>query len=89
VLPPLRFRRFGGESAYCTWAQLVLFSGGIAANMDDAALARTAGDLGAQLDMRLVFFSALESTLSFGYATAVEKREKMTQEFMMSLKILR
>jgi hypothetical protein len=89
VLPPLRFRRFGGESAYCTWAQLVLFSGGIATNMDDASLGQTVGDAGAQLDFRLVFFSALESTLSFGYATAVEKHEKMMQEFMVSLKILR
>jgi len=89
VLPPLRFRRFGGESAYCTWAQLVLFSGGIATNMDAAALGQTVGDVGAQLDFRLVFFSAFESTLSFGYATAVEKREKMTQEYVVSLKILR
>jgi hypothetical protein len=89
VLPPLRFRRFGGEAAYCTWAQLVLFSGGVATNMDDAPLRQTVGDLGAQLDFRLVFFSALESTLSFGCATAVEKGEKMTQEYMVSLKILR
>ena len=89
MLPPLRFRRAGGESAYCTWAQLALFSGGIATNMDDPALAQTVGDIGAQLDFRFVFFSALESTLSFGYATAVEKREKMTQEVMVSLKILR
>jgi hypothetical protein len=89
VLPPLRFRRFGGEAAYCTWAQLVLFSGGVATNMDDAPLRQTVGDLGAQLDFRLVFFSALESTLSFGCATAVEKGEKMTREYMVSLKILR
>ena len=58
-------------------------------NMDDASLGQTVGDAGAQLDFRLVFFSALESTLSFGYATAVEKHEKMMQEFMVSLKILR
>ena len=89
VVPPLRFRRFGGESAYCTWAQLVLFSGGIMTNMDAPSLAGTAGDIGAQLDFRLVFFSALESTLSFGYATAAEKSEKLKQEFMVSLKILR
>jgi hypothetical protein len=57
--------------------------------MDAAALGQTVGDVGAQLDFRLVFFSALESTLSFGYATAVEKREKMTQEYVVSLKILR
>ena len=89
VVPPLRFRRFGGESAYCTWAQLVLFTGGLVTNMDDASLSRAAADAGAQLDLRLVFFSALESTLSFAYARAAEKREKMTDEFMVSVKILR
>jgi hypothetical protein len=89
VLPPARFRRFGGESAYCTWAQLLLFSGGLATNMDDPATRRTVLDGGAQLDFRLVFFSALESTLSFGAAAAVEKEERPTREFMVSLKILR
>jgi hypothetical protein len=89
VVPPLRFRRFGGESAYCTWAQLVLFSGGIMTNMDAPSFAGTAGDIGTQLDFRLVFFSALESTLSFGYAAAAERSEKLKQEFMVSLKILR
>lgn len=57
--------------------------------MDDPSLGQRVGDVGAQLDFRLVFFSALESTLSFGYATAVEKGERMTREFMASLKILR
>ncbi|HTY60389.1 MAG TPA: hypothetical protein VMF59_16315, partial [Bacteroidota bacterium] len=89
VLPPVRFRRFGGESAYITWAQLALFSGGIVTNMDDATVGQTVGDVGAQLDFRFVFFSALESTLSFGCAAAVEKQQHMTQEFMVSLKILR
>jgi hypothetical protein len=89
VIPPLRFRRFGGESAYCTWAQIVLFSGGLVTNMDDASPAQTVGDIGAQVDFRLVIFSALESTLSFGYATAAERHGRMAQEFMVSLKILR
>jgi molybdopterin-biosynthesis enzyme MoeA-like protein len=89
VVPPVRFRRFGGESAYCTWAQLVVFTGGLVTNMDDGSLSRAAADAGAQLDFRLVFFSALESTLSFAYARAAEKREKMTDEFMVSVKILR
>ena len=64
---PAPLQAVRGESAYCTWAQVVLFTGGILTNMDDAALARTPGDAGAQIDFRLVFFSALESTLSFGW----------------------
>jgi hypothetical protein len=88
VVPPLRFRRFGGGSAYCTWAQLALFSGGIITNIDDAGLSQRVVDAGAQVDFRLVFFSALESTLSFGWAAAVEKQERATDEFMVSLKIL-
>ncbi len=89
VLPPLRFRRLGGESVYCTWAQLALFSGGIVTNMGDASLGQKVGDAGAQLDFRFVFFSALESTLSFGCAAAVARQERPTGEFMVSLKILR
>jgi hypothetical protein len=89
VLPPLRFRRLGGEALYCNWAQLVFFSNGIVTNMDIGSERRTAGDLGAQLDFRLVFFSALESTLSFGCAAAVEKDQRASREYMISLKILR
>jgi len=89
VLPPLRFRRLGGESVYCNWTQLVLFSNAIATNLDDASLRQTVADLGAQLDFRLVFFSALESTFSLGYALAAEKEQSLSKEFMISLKILR
>lgn len=89
VLPPLRFRRLGGEALYCNWGQLVLFSNAIVTNMDDAGIRRTVGDCGAQLDFRLVFFSTLESTLSFGYAAAVERDQRATKEFLISLKILR
>ena len=89
VLPPVRFRQFGGEAIYCTWAQLNLISNAIVTNMDDANLRRSAADLGAQLDFRLVLFSALESTFSLGYAAAVEDGQRISREFMISLKILR
>jgi len=36
----------------------------------------------------MVLFSSLESTLSLGYATAVEKG-RSSQEVMLSLKLLR
>ena len=69
--------------------QCVLFGGGIVTNMDAPSLSQTVVDAGAQLDFRLVLFSALESTLSVGWAAAAEKDERFTREFMVSLKILR
>jgi hypothetical protein len=88
TLPPLRFRRFGFSTLYCNWAQLVLFSSGILTNVDDEQVRRSLGDVGAQLDFRLVIFSTLESTLSLGFAAAVEKDQRVTKEFMFSLKVL-
>jgi hypothetical protein len=88
TLPPVRFRRFGFSTLYCNWTQLVLFSSGILTNVDDEHVRRSLGDVGAQLDFRLVIFSTLESTLSLGYAAAVEKDQRVTREFMFSLKVL-
>jgi hypothetical protein len=45
------------------------------------------GNVGGQVDLRLVIFSALESTLSFGYAAAKEEGHQMDTEFMVSLKL--
>ncbi|MEK6571448.1 MAG: hypothetical protein AABZ61_08770, partial [Bacteroidota bacterium] len=88
TLPPLRFRRFGFSTLYCNWTQLILFSSGMATNIDDDHERRSLIDFGAQLDFRLVIFSTLESTLSLGYAVAVEKGHQ-TEEFMISLKLLK
>jgi hypothetical protein len=57
--------------------------------LDDAGLRQTVADVGAQLDFRLVLFSALESTFSLGYALAAENEQSLSKEFMISLKILR
>ena len=89
VLPPIRFRRFGGEAVYCTWAQFALFSNAMVVNMDNATLRNSVVDLGAQLDFKLVLFSALESTFSLGYAAAAEQGQRQSREYMISLKILR
>ncbi len=89
VLPPVRFRRFGGEALYCNWMQCVVFSNAVWTNIGDASREHSAGDFGAQVDFKLVLFSALESTLSAGYAVAVERTQHRTGEFMVSLKILR
>ncbi|MGD8627864.1 MAG: hypothetical protein PVH52_02155 [bacterium] len=88
VLPPLRFGSVGFTSAYLRWARLSLFTAGVATNVDDEPDRRALLDVGAQLDFRLVTFSLLKSTLSVGYANALEKHEKRSEEWMVSLKLL-
>lgn len=88
TLPPLRFRRLGFSSLYCTWARLALFTGALSANPHAKALRRDVATAGAQLDFKLVIFSNLSSTLSLGYALGVEKEQRTAREFMISLKIL-
>jgi hypothetical protein len=89
VLPPVRFRRMGIVSFYSNWSQLTFFSSGIITNLDHVDFRRKVANVGTQLDFKLVIFSVLESTLSFGYAMAFENRMPTTDEFMISLKILR
>ncbi len=89
VLPPVRFRHFGTPGLYLNWTQVCLFAGGLVTNADSAPVRQVVGDLGAQLDVRLVMFSLLESTFSFGAAVAAEQNGRPTTEIMASLKILR
>ncbi len=94
VLPPLRFRRFGGTNVFLKWIRLSVFSGGLFTNLDrefdeegDFKLHR-AINAGGQIDLRVMFFSYFRTTLSFGYAVAREKDGKNQYETMVSLKIL-
>jgi hypothetical protein len=89
TLPPLRFKRIGFASLYANWARLAFFTSGIATNVDDTTWRRELMNAGAQLNLKVVIFSSLESTFSLGYARAAEKGTKTTEEFMISLKILR
>jgi hypothetical protein len=88
LLPPARFKRLGLTSAYFRWARLALFSSGIVTNPNWDGGRRELLNVGGQIDFRLVTFSLLNSTLSFGYAAALERDRKLTDEFMVSLKIL-
>ncbi len=87
-LPPIRFRRFGVPSFYCNWARIGLFTSAITTNFDRSSERQAVGDIGGQIDFRLVLFSSLESTLSFGCAVAAQQNQRFTKEFMVSLKIL-
>jgi hypothetical protein len=88
TLPPLRFRRVGVPTIFCTWARLALFSSVVVADPDHAPSRVTVFNLGGQVDFRLVLFWRLESMLSVGYALAAEQDQRISREFMLSLKIL-
>jgi len=87
TLPPVRFRSFGIPSLYCTWSRIALFSSVIMTNVDSRRDKSSLFDVGAQVDFKLVLFSRLASTFSLGYAAAVEKDQRLSKEFMISLKI--
>jgi hypothetical protein len=88
MLPPLRFRRAGIPSFYLRWAGLSFFATGLVTNVDEAAVRRTLGSVGAQLDVRLVTLSHLNSTFSFGFALAGEEGGPLASELMFSFKIM-
>jgi hypothetical protein len=88
LLPPIRFRQVGFTSAYLRSARISLFSTGIVTNLDSGAHRRELVNVGGQMDFRLVTFSLLNSTLSFGYAIALEEDNRASKEVMVSLKIL-
>ncbi len=88
TLPPLRFRRAGIPSFYLRWAGLSFFATGLTTNVDEPAVRRTIGSVGAQLDIRLVTLSHLNSTLSIGFAAAGQRGAPVTTGWMFSFKIL-
>jgi hypothetical protein len=88
-LPPIRFRRVGLPNVYANWARLAILTGGLLTNVDDDALRGKATSVGAQLDVKLVLFSNLESTVSGGYASGFRHGVARTDEWMVSLKLLR
>jgi hypothetical protein len=88
LLPPVVFKRLGFTSAYLRWARLALFSSGIMTDIDRKRQRRELVNVGGQIDFRLVTFSLLNSTLSIGYAIALEDDHRASKELMASLKIL-
>lgn len=88
VSPPLRFRRVGIPSAYLRWANLSLFTAGLVTDVDDTAMRRSFASAGAQVDLRVVTLSHLDSTISFGYAIAGGDGIPRSSALMLSFKIM-
>jgi hypothetical protein len=88
ALPPVRFRHLGLPTFYAMWARISLFGSAIVTNIGSGDLERQVGNLGGQLDLRMILLSHLKATLSVGFAVAFEEQRKARDEFMVSLKIL-
>jgi hypothetical protein len=86
--PPLRFRRAGIPSFYLRWADLSLFTTGLATDLEDDGLRRELVNVGAQVDVRVVTLSHLDATLSLGFASAWEKGRPAGSKWMFSFKIM-
>jgi hypothetical protein len=86
--PPLRFRSLGIPSAYFRWASFTLFGTGLMTDLDDSANRRTYQGAGAQIDIRLITLSNMESTFSVGWAAAKGQGVPLSDGLMFSFKIM-
>ena len=89
ALPPVRFRKLGTQDFYCNWARIAVFTSALSVNLDSDQYRQTVFNVGSQIDFRLLFLSSFESTFSLGYAMAFQRNQNPTNEFMISLKLLK
>jgi len=83
---PIRFRKLGFKGLYSTYARFTAFGMGLFANVANKQPFNDYYASGIQLDMEVVMFSLLKSTLSFGYSKAYQTGLPNDQ-FMISLKL--
>ena len=88
VSPPVRFQSIGVPSAYLRWANLSLFANGLVTDVHDTAERRAFASAGAQVNLRLVTMSWIDSTISLGYAAAQGDGVPLNRAFMLSLKLM-
>ena len=91
-LPPIRYRKFGFFNLFANYTHPTIFAGSLFTknyqNIDSKELSGTYRNVGFQLDTKLVMFSHLSSTLSFGWARAfsIGGDYREFDEWMISLK---
>ncbi len=83
---PIRFRKFGLLGFYSTYARFSVFGMGLFANLANDLPQQNYYNSGIQLDLELVLFSLLKSTLSLGYSRAYTPGLPADQ-YMISLKL--
>ncbi len=89
TLPPLRFEKAGIPGLYSNWARVALFGSVLETGISNADFRQTAFNAGAQLDLSIVAFSNLDSTVSLGIAHAFLEGGESSNEVMVSLKLLK
>ena len=87
ILPPVRFRHVGGSSLYLKWIRPTVFGSVLWTDPENSDDRMRAVNAGAQLDLRIMLFSYLKTTLSAGWARA-RYGDRTSDEAMVSLKIL-
>lgn len=96
ILPPIRYRKLGFFNLFATYSHPTIFAGTLFTRdydyIDDTSniqkeYGETYRNFGFQIDTKLVMFSHLSSTFSFGWAKAFQVGENNTfDEWMVSLK---
>ena len=86
-LPPLRFREVGTPSFFLKHIRPALFASGLRTDPGDLS-ERTVVSAGAQIDLEFTLAHRLPMTFSIGYAAGYENGERLSDEWMISLKIL-
>ncbi len=66
----------------------VLFLRPVHQSVEPASTRGYYANLGTQLDLRLVLFTYLNTTLSGGYAAAADRNGHISTQYMVSLRIL-
>jgi len=88
ILPPILFKNVGGSSLYLKWIRTTAFASGIMTEVDNDSRRAKAVNFGGQIDIRIMLFSYLRTTLSAGWAKAKRIDGSSSTETMVSLKIL-
>jgi hypothetical protein len=98
ALPPIRYRKLGFFNFFATHSHATIFAGGLFTKNYDTTVvldqvsnveySESFRNIGFQIDTKLVMFSHLSSTFSFGWARAfeIENDHKSYDEWMISLK---
>jgi len=86
-LPPVRFREVGTPSFFLKHIRPAVFASGLRTDPGDPS-ERTVYSLGAQLDLEFTLAHRLPMTFSVGYAAGYEEGERLSDEWMISLKIM-
>jgi hypothetical protein len=86
-LPPIRFREVGTPSFFLKHIRPALFASGLRTDPGDLS-ERTVVSAGAQIDLEFTLAHRLPMTFSIGYAAGYENGERLSDEWMISLKIM-